>query len=175
MTSGTELLWGVRPATGEVSSAWFSPCRTWRYELLRRWGGGPTLNVIGLNPSTADETRNDPTVSRCIGYARRWGFGALVVTNIFALWSTDPAGLRRVPDPVGPDNDLALRRVATHSDAVLVAWGAGGALGGRAADVRDLLSGVDVRCLGTTKAGEPKHPLYLRKDALVVPYAAPSR
>lgn len=78
MTSGTELLWGVRPATGEVSSACFSPCRTWRYELLRRWGGGPTLNVIGLNPSTADETRNDPTdeaaasVTPDDGVSARW-------------------------------------------------------------------------------------------------------
>src|SRR5918998_3116048 len=88
------------------SSARFSPDRRYRYELWRRWGDGPALcNFLLLNPSTADERADDPTVARCVRRARAWGLDALVVTNLFSIRATDPRARRGVEDPVGPDND----------------------------------------------------------------------
>jgi hypothetical protein len=149
-----------------ISDARFSPCRTWRYTLTRQFGPGPTCMFCCLNPSTADEVKNDPTVRRCIGYARKWGFGSYVMTNIFGYRSTDPKGLLAVDDPVGPDNDVAIRRVAGWSSLVVAAWGVHGALNGRGEQVMKMLHeiGVAVFCLGTTKAGHPRHPLYLPKN-----------
>ena len=148
-----------------LSAAQFSPCRTWRYTLTRRWADGRTVCFVGLNPSTADETTLDPTCRRCVGFARAWGFGAYVMTNIFAYRSTDPKALLAVDDPVGPENDVAIRRVAFDASLVIAAWGVHGALNDRGAQVVKMLQeiGVAVFCLGTTKAGHPKHPLYLPK------------
>lgn len=145
------------------STARFSPCRVYRYTLHRIWDESvrPAM-FIGLNPSTADEVKNDPTVRRCINFARRWGFGGLIMTNIFALRSTDPNGLTRIKDPVGPRNDYWLKRSHAQAGIVIAAWGIWGQLEGRGDHVRDLLP--DLKCLGTTKAGNPRHPLYLRGD-----------
>lgn len=143
----------------------FSEDRRYRYRLWRNWGEAPELVVIGVNGSTADEKQNDPTVRRSIGYARRWGCGGLIMLNVFGLVSTDPRGLYEAEDPVGPDNDAHL--VACCRDPariVLAAWGNHGAHLGRSRAVRDLLSFRGLECLGRTKAGEPKHPLYLRAD-----------
>src|SRR5687768_16866498 len=108
----------------EKRGARFSACRTYRFELWRIWDeDGPKLNVIGLNPSTADENLDDPTIRRCIGFARDWGFGGLVMTNLFAYRSTDPKGLAAVDDPVGPNNDYHLE-IAACSGTPLAAWGA---------------------------------------------------
>jgi hypothetical protein len=126
------------------------------------------INVIGLNPSTADEVHDDPTIRRCVGYARGWGFGGLVVTNLFAWRSTDPAALREVEDPVGPGNDAVLIDEAASACIVLVGWGALGGLGSRGSAVRRLLGDRGVFCLGITKGGEPRHPLYLRRAAVPV-------
>lgn len=116
-----------------------------------------------LNPSTADATRNDPTVRRCIGYAMAWGFGELEVVNIFALRSTDPAGLRAVEDPVGPGNDRAIRRAVARADLTVAAWGNHGSHLSRSRRVRQLLSSTtnQVTALAVAQTGEPKHPLYL--------------
>jgi hypothetical protein len=85
------------------SGADFSPCRTWRYKLSRRWSlTGPMIAFVGLNPSTADEIDDDPTVRRCIGFARRWGFSGMYMLNVFAYRSTNPRELRTATDPVGP-------------------------------------------------------------------------
>jgi len=156
----------ARTESFTISQAEFSPCRRWRYTLTRQWSDGEVINVIGLNPSTADETALDPTCRRCVGFARAWGFGAYVMTNIFAYRSTDPKGLLTVDDPVGPENDIAIRRVAFDANLVVAAWGVHGALHDRGAQVVKMLQemGVTVLCLGTTKAGHPRHPLYLPKN-----------
>ena len=149
-----------------MSDAQFSPCRTWRYTLTRQWADGGTVCFVGLNPSTADEATLDPTCRRCVGFAKAWGFGTYVMTNIFAYRSTDLKALLAADDPVGPENDVAIRRVAFDAGLVVAAWGVHGALNERGAQVTKMLQeiGVAVFCLGTTKAGHPKHPLYLPKS-----------
>lgn len=156
-----------------LSDADFSPCRTWRYTLYRVWDKGKSyVMFIGLNPSTADERRNDPTVRRCMGYAREWGYGALVMTNIFAFRATDPKVMKAAKDPVGPENDSWLQRKAETAGIVVAAWGTHGVHRGREDAVRLMFIQRKVRlmCLGKTKGGHPKHPLYLPKDAKPVPW-----
>ena len=123
-------------------------------------------NFLLLNPSTADEATNDPTSERCERRARRWGFGGLIVTNLFALCATDPAGLRRVADPIGPENDAAILEAARGAGLVLCGWGNHGAYLDRASAVRALLAGLGVAPYGLalTRLGEPAHPLYLGYD-----------
>lgn len=156
-------------------AAIFSPCRTWRYSLTREWEKDRgRLVVIGLNPSTADETQDDPTIRRCIGYAKRWHYGALLMLNLFAFRATDPRDMKAAADPVGPDNDEFLTVCTVGEPTVLCAWGAHGAFRDRGlAVVQALTLGTRERgvgaprnlfVLGTTKAGQPKHPLYLRAD-----------
>jgi hypothetical protein len=154
-------------------TALFSPCRTWRYSLSRevaRLEGNGAVAFIGLNPSTADETADDPTIRRCIGFARRWGFARLKVINLFAFRSTDPAALLAAPDPVGPENDSTILEGIRESDLVVCAWGAF-PNSGRAADVLPLIAAP--HCLGTTKNGSPRHPLYLRASIDPMPWSAP--
>lgn len=155
-----------------LRSAVFSPCRTWRYALYRIWDETkPPLAVIGLNPSTADETQDDPTVRRCIRFARDWGYGGLVMLNMFAFRSTDPAGLRSAADPRGPENDQRLLD-ETAQRRVLCAWGTHGSLFGRDSTVTTMLTKAsrDLVCLGRTKDGYPRHPLYVRADTRPEPW-----
>jgi hypothetical protein len=156
-------------------SGWavFDETEAYRYTLGRRWddAGGRVCFCL-LNPSTADASVLDPTLTRCYGYARRWGFGAMDVTNVFALRSTDPKGLRGVDDPVGPDNDAHIVELALGADLVVVGWGTHARLLDRHARVIELLAGVcPLTCLGVTKDGYPRHPLYLRKDLEPVDFA----
>lgn len=145
-----------------ICGAVFSPCRTWRYTLTRIWHPGrPVMNVIGLNPSTADETRDDPTIRRCTHFAMRDGYGGLVMTNIFAFRATDPSDMKVATDPVGPDNDRHLREQAARAGRVIAAWGAHGRHLGRGDAVAELLAGFDLHCWRLTKEGHPAHPLYL--------------
>ena len=140
----------------------FDDSGRYRYQLGRRWAaGGPVVAFVMLNPSTADAERDDPTIRRCAGFARRWGFAAMTVVNLFALRATDPARLRRARDPVGPANDGHIAAAAAGADAVVLAWGAHGDLRGRDRDVLALLAGVRPACLGVTRGGQPRHPLYL--------------
>ena len=127
------------------------------------------MAFVMLNPSTADERRDDPTIRRCVGFARRWGFGGVEIVNLFALRASDPRALRRASDPVGPDNDRHIARVAARATLLVVAWGVWGRLRGRSAALRARLSRRAPRCLGLTRSGEPRHPLYLRADARLVP------
>lgn len=151
----------------------FSDCREYRYRLWRTWDvGKPTLAFVMLNPSTADEVKNDPTVRRCIGYAKDWGYGTLVVGNIFALRSTDPQGLYEHDDPVGPENDEHLREIVSEADKVVAAWGSHGEYQGRGREVAEMLEG-ELVALDTTKAGQPNHPLYQPKDTEPEPYTGP--
>lgn len=149
-------------------SAVFSGDRRYRY-LLRRWLGSearPVCCFIMLNPSTADETANDPTVRRCISFAKGWGYGMLLVVNLFGLRSSDPAKLRSSSDPVGPWNDAHILYAANEADLVVCAWGVDGGWRGRAGHVEEMLraEGVTLHHLGRTRIGQrPRHPLYLSK------------
>lgn len=155
----------------ERSQALFDPSERYRYWLTRMWEPDlPIVNFIMLNPSTADQYQLDPTVTRCLYYARRWGFGTLIVTNIFAYRSTDPKALYTLDDPVGPENDAYLRRAAERSSLRVVAWGTHGALKGRHGAILALLADYPLTALGVTQEGFPKHPLYLRADAPYVSY-----
>jgi hypothetical protein len=153
---------------GYTSTADFSPCRTYRYSLTRRWGEGPAMLVVGLNPSTADETLDDQTIRKCVGYARREGLAALTMTNLFAYRATNPDVMKVAADPIGPANDATLERLAGDPahQLVVAAWGVHGAHMGRAADVlaRGLL-GPRIHALRVTKDGYPWHPLYLPASA----------
>ncbi len=153
--------------------AFFSPCRQYRYLLMRRISlDEPTCLFIMLNPSTADETQDDPTIRRCMGYARRWGFGVLAVANIFAWRATDPRALyKRGLEPIGPDNDSVIETVAAEADKVICAWGNHGLLYQRGRRVGELTDfAKDKRYhLGLTNDGHPRHPLYNRNDVIPVP------
>lgn len=144
------------------STAVYSACGTYRYALTREWGEGPRLLFVMLNPSTADERRNDPTVERCERRARTLGFGAMRVANIFAFRATDPRVLKAAAAPVGPGNDQVLREGAQWADQVLCAWGAHGGHLGRGREVEVLLRQNALRLchLGLTLQGFPRHPLY---------------
>lgn len=145
-----------------LSEAVYSDCSAYRYRLSRHWGDGPGLLFVMLNPSTADELRNDPTVERCERRARALGVPGFCVMNLFAFRSTDPRGLRLPADPVGPENDALLQEAARQADTVLCAWGNHGAYLNRAAQVTAVLqtTGKPLFHLGLTKAGHPTHPLY---------------
>ncbi|MGH8661914.1 MAG: DUF1643 domain-containing protein [Burkholderiales bacterium] len=144
------------------SGATFSACRRWRYLLWRRWDRArPAANFLILNPSTADEVKLDPTCSRARDYAERWGYGALIVTNVFAWRATDPAALKAARDPVGPENDRAILRAAREAAIVVCAWGNHGAHLDRSEAVVRLLRQARLHALRVNGSGEPTHPLYL--------------
>lgn len=146
--------------------------RTHRYLLARSWAPQlPTMTWVMLNPSTADAFTDDPTIRRCVSFARRAGYGGIKVVNLFALRAAHPADLRIRPDSVGACNDRILSAHACGT--VIAAWGAGGALNGRGAQVagRLMSAGVALLCLGVTKDGHPKHPLARGRDR--VPDDAP--
>lgn len=150
-------------ATRPAGSAVISNDGQYRYRLERTWSNGPVIAWIMLNPSTADAERDDPTIQRIIGYSRRWGFGTALVVNLYAYRATDPGQLWQVPDPVGPDNDRHLTEALTGVE-VIAAWGAM-ACGERVRAVLGLHAAAPgagrLQVLGLTKAGAPKHPLYL--------------
>ncbi len=149
-----------------LSEAVYSDCERYRYLLTRRWGEGPKALFVMLNPSTATEVQNDPTVERCERRARALGYGAFRVTNIFAFRATDPRVMRAVADPVGPDNDAAILDSVPWADSILCAWGNHGLHLDRGAQVTALLrqSGAPLFHLGLTGQGQPKHPLYIGYD-----------
>lgn len=146
------------------SVAVYSPCEAFRYLLTREWDTrtGRVLFVM-LNPSTATEVQNDPTVERCERRARTLGFGAFRVCNIFGFRATDPRVMRAAPDPVGPLNDTAIAQSAEWADQTICAWGTHGEFLNRGAHVEALLraTGRELWHLGLSKAGHPKHPLYI--------------
>jgi len=155
-----------------ISGATFSPgSRQWRYQLWRQWSDGDKwIAFIGLNPSTADERTNDPTVTRCIRYAKDWCYDGMFMLNLFGLRSTDPKLLYRVPDPIGPDNDHWIVETIYSEQVreVVLCWGNHGKHLNRFKEVWDLVRSVPgqkMRWFGLTKENQPKHPLYLRRDA----------
>jgi len=157
---------------GVSARAVFNGPRTFRYLLERRWLPGPVMTWIMLNPSTAGAFTDDPTVRRCVSFARREGCGGVRVVNLFAFRATDPRELRTHPDPVGPCNDRFINEYAQGS-MVVAAWGAGGALSQRgfSAGRRLAAAGTPLSCLGVTVSGHPRHPLYVHRDAPLTPWA----
>lgn len=151
------------------TGAEFSECKRYRYTLWRRWANDKAFLVfLMLNPSTADEVKNDPTVERCQRRAISGGYGGLVVLNLFALRSTDPKALYDdTVDPVGPRNDMTIVTVGQQYGSVICGWGEHGAMLGRGAHVKNILrtAGVKLFALRLNKSGEPAHPLY-------IPYSA---
>lgn len=156
--------------------ALISACERYRYLLRRSWSAGPTVAFVMLNPSTADAQIDDPTIRRCCGFARTWGFGAVDVVNLFAWRSTEPKALLAAADPIGPWNDDHVRVAVSMARLVVVGWGAAGPaklrelVRARAAAVAPLL-GDSARCLGRTADGSPRHPLFVRADAQLVEFA----
>lgn len=151
---------------GEQRDAVFSPCRTWRYRLSQIWDDGTApLFWLMLNPSTADEFKNDPTVERCERRARMWGYGGSVVYNIFAYRATDPADMRASVDPIGPENDKWIEDLAKQSREieVIAGWGEHGAHLERGKAVMDMFKAQNgrIHALKINASGHPAHPLYI--------------
>lgn len=148
-----------------------SPCRSYRYTLWREFGGlvgdGYAM-FIGLNPSTADEIEDDPTIRRCVAFAKSWGYGALCMTNLFAFRATEPSDMIAALDPIGPDNDMHLTAMAREASVVVAAWGTNGTHLRRDKAVRGLVA--NLHCLRKTQAGHPGHPLYLPGDLAPIPF-----
>ena len=158
------------------STATYSDDERYRYVLTRTWdAAGARAHFVMLNPSTATEYQNDPTVERCERRARALGFGAFRVTNIFAYRATDPRDMRLQADPVGgPANDAAIREAALWARLTVCAWGTHGAHLGRGAAVEALLraTGRPLATLGLSKDGHPKHPLYIAYTVEPSPWEA---
>jgi hypothetical protein len=150
----------------------FDESGRYRYTLWRAWSNDyPRIVFVLLNPSTADEWRNDPTIWRCVGFARAWRFGSVEVVNLFAYRATDARELLKVDDPVGEKNERFLIQAVERCSIVVVGWGNNGALLGRDRQVMRLLAGRrDVYCLGMTKSEHPRHPLYVRGDTKLVSF-----
>jgi hypothetical protein len=160
---------------GPCAGATLSACGLYRYRLWRRWGNGRHMTWLMLNPSTADAEADDPTIRKCVGFARRWGYEAIEVVNLFAWRATDPAALRLVDDPVGSENNAHIEEAARTAPLMVAAWGAGAGapysgIRARAEDVFVLLARRNLRCLGRAENGAPRHPLMLKYATPLEPY-----
>ena len=151
-------------------NATFSDCRKYRYALSRTWDGKKkTVLFIGLNPSTADEKIDDPTIRRCINYAQNWGYGSLLMVNLFAYRTTIPTELKNVKNPIGNDNNLHITELLKKADLAVAAWGNEGSLLNRDKDVKKIIP--KLMCLKINKSGQPAHPLYQKKDLKLIKYS----
>ncbi len=151
-----------------------SSCAKYRYTLVRQWQpGNHCLSWILLNPSEADATLDDPTIRRCKAFAQRWGYDGIHVANLFAWRDKDRSQLRKVSDPVGPENDRYILDVARSSDKVILGWGESGRLLGRSEAVIKLLfdAGITPYALAVNKSKAPRHPLYISADSVPFHYA----
>jgi hypothetical protein len=159
-------------------NAIISSCEKYRYVLTRsldsivRWHR-PVLFIM-LNPSTADATQDDPTIRRCVNFAKREGMTQLTVVNLFAYRVTDPKELLRAENPIGPENDHHLFDEIAKHELTIAAWGSHPFAKERAAEVIKKF-GASLMCLGTTKDGSPRHPLYLKNDAVLRPLTLENR
>jgi hypothetical protein len=142
--------------------ATLSDCGLYRYDLLRSWAVGPHVTFVMMNPSTADAEDDDPTIRRCVGFAKSWGFAGLVVVNLYAFRATEVSDLWEAADPVGPKNDLHIEAHA-FCGMTVAAWGAKRRAARRAAGVvaRLTAKGRKLYAIRETKSGWPEHPLFL--------------
>lgn len=151
--------------------AW-SPCKRYRYTLWRllTTGVSPLKYALWvmLNPSTADESQDDPTIRRCIKFTQDWGLDALCVCNLFAFRATNPADMKASDDPTGEDNDYWLAKLSAGATVTVAAWGDHGTFQNRERAVRLILP--DLHALSVNKGGQPGHPLYLKGDSKLLPY-----
>ena len=151
-------------------NAIFSDCRKYRYGLSRTWNGKKkTILFIGLNPSTANEKIDDPTIRRCINYAQNWGYGSLLMVNLFAYRATMPSELKNVKNPIGNDNDLHIIELSKKADLSVAAWGNEGSHLNRDKEIKKILP--NLMCLKINKSGQPSHPLYQKKDLKLIKYS----
>lgn len=148
-----------------IKGAKFSPDKVYRYRLWRLWNSDkPLILFVGLNPSTADENVDDPTIRRCIRFAMLWGYGGMYFGNLFAYRNTYPEQLKICSvDPLGPDNDAELLDMKAGTLKAVLCWGNGGLFKGRGKEVEQMFP--DAWSFGYTNQGQPKHPLYLPKSA----------
>lgn len=148
-------------------TAIFSKCKNYRYTLWRWWDPEKEyLMVIGLNPSTADATNDDPTIRRCVRFAKDWNFGGLCMTNLFALRATNPKVMLKHSEPIGVDNNGWLQYIGRSAGMILAAWGSHGDYLSRNKIIRKMMYDLDLRlyCLGITKSRAPRHPLYIKAN-----------
>ena len=144
-------------------NAIFSPCRKYRYALWRIWDEKkPIAMFIGLNPSKANEKENDPTINRCISFAKSWNFGGLYMTNLFAYCTSSPSIIKSIHDPIGKDNDMWLKIIQKKTSIIMVAWGNQGRYLNRSKKIIKLFS--KLKCIKKNRTGEPSHPLYLKSN-----------
>lgn len=149
--------------------ATISDNQLYRYKLSRTWDSTkPTILFIGLNPSIADETIDDPTITRCINYAKAWGYGTLLMTNLFAFRSTYPKDIYLVDDPIGGENDNYILECVAQSDLVVACWGNNGMYMNRENIIKDLVP--NLYCLRKNKNGTPHHPLRLPRNIRPIPF-----
>ncbi len=142
-----------------MNTAKLSRCRKYRYALWRTWDvEKPYVLFVGLNPSTADEHNDDPTLIRCMNFAKTWGYGGVCMANLFAFRATAPADMKAATDPVGKQNNVWLKKLAKEAGVVIAAWGNDGAFLSRSTEVKAMLP--ELHCLKRNKSGEPAHPLY---------------
>lgn len=158
----------------------FSDCGQFRYLLEHDFGGsGPVISLGMVNPSEADDSKNDPTMTRVDGFAQRMGASKVMVWNEFALINKDVGALRTAPDPIGPENDAYITHAISGADIHIVAWGPLSklpkSLRGRWRQVVDVLlaAGAKPMCWGTALDGQPRHPLMLAYSTPLVPWSAP--
>jgi len=167
MNTRPEIMWRMKESLYNfpVAGGIFSDDRQYRYVLWRKWdtlGLTQSVAFICLNPSTADETKDDPTIRRCIGYAKSWGFGGLFVCNLFAFCATNPTVMKKVQNPIGNDNDIWMTYIARNVSTVIAGWGEGGNFMSRDEEIKRLIP--NLHYLKLNKSGQPAHPLYLKKD-----------
>ena len=150
-------------------NATFSSCRTYRYSLSRIWDKKKKYALfIGLNRSTANEEADDPTIRRCVNYAKDWGYGGFMMVNLFAYRTTLPSNLKKVKYPVGSENDKYIVMLSKKADITVAAWGNNGSLYSRDKQVLNLVPSL--MCLKINSSGQPAHPLYLKKDLKLINY-----
>ncbi len=141
------------------NTAKLSKCRRYRYALWRTWDDSkPYVMFVGLNPSTADETTDDPTLTRCVNFSKSWGYGGVCMANLFAFRATQPSDMMASNNPIDSANNEWLQKLAKDAALIVAAWGNGGSYLGRSKQVIELLP--NMHCLKLNKSGEPAHPLY---------------
>lgn len=152
------------------TDAAFSPCTKYRYTLYRRWSAetGITAAFIGLNPSTADATQDDPTIRRCVGFAMSWGCVGMYMLNAYAFRATDPKVMKAHHAPIGTDNNDYIQSVSRSCYFKVACWGAH-ILSMRQESIKAMVKGL--QCFGLTAGGFPKHPLYLAKDTHLIDFS----
>jgi hypothetical protein len=152
-----------------IKSAILSTDKIYRYSLSRIWSKSKSYVLfIGLNPSTADENKDDQTIRRCIDYAQRWGYGGLKMANLFAYRATLPSDLKKAKEPIGVDNNGYIKELSKGAAITIVAWSNDGSYLDRDKDVLKLIE--EPMCLNINKSGQPSHPLYQKKELQPKPY-----